>query len=74
MLSRPERRLADLTLPGTPEFGATAANGLKYYVPLADTGQIVIVDLTKPTGIRLIDDVGTGAWAVVPAVGDSYCH
>lgn len=66
--------LASLQLPGTPEFGASSPNGTKYYVALADTGQVAVVELTKHAALRLIDSVGLGAWAVVPAIGDAYCH
>ena len=66
--------LANLRLPGTPEFGASPSNGIKYYVALSDTGQVAVVDLSKHMSLQLIDGVGRGAWAVVPAVGDAYCH
>jgi DNA-binding beta-propeller fold protein YncE len=71
---RDRRPLADLQLPGTPAFGAASPDGAKYYVALADTGQIAVVELTKRSTPRLIDGVGLGAWAVVPAVGVAYCH
>ena len=66
--------LANLRLPGTPEFGASSPNGLKYYLALADTGQAAVVDVAEHRISQVIDGVGPGAWAVVPAVGDSYCH
>jgi len=71
---RDRRAIADLQLPGTPEFGATSPDGGRYYVALSDTGQIAVVNLTEHPTVRLIDGVGLGAWAVVPAVGDAYCH
>jgi DNA-binding beta-propeller fold protein YncE len=66
--------LANLRLPGTPEFGASPSNGTTYYVALSDTGQVAVVDLSEHMSLRSIDGVGRGAWAVVPAIGDAYCH
>jgi DNA-binding beta-propeller fold protein YncE len=70
---RDRHPVADLRLPGTPAFGAASPDGLKYYVALPDTGQIAVVDLSERPAVRLIG-AGVGAWAVVPAMGNDYCH
>ncbi len=71
---RDRHLLADLRLPGTPEFGAPSPDGMKYYIALPDLGKIAVVEFTRRPTVRLIDNVGVGAWAVVSAMGDSYCH
>ncbi|SMH61443.1 hypothetical protein SAMN02982994_5839 [Azospirillum lipoferum] len=71
---RDRRSLGILPLPGVPEAGALAATGLKYYVTLADSGQLAVLDLLRTSVLSLIDTSVRGAAMVVPAVGYSDCH
>jgi DNA-binding beta-propeller fold protein YncE len=85
IISRRQRRLllydlqdrhviADLRLPGVPEQGAESFDGLKFYVALSESSQIAAVHLAGRLTVHLIDGIGSGVSALVPAVGLSYCH
>ena len=85
IISRRQRRLllydlqdrhviTDLRLPGVPEQGAVSFDGVKFYAALSESGQIAAVHLTGRLTVHLIDGVGSGVSALVPAVGLSYCH
>ncbi|PGH57201.1 hypothetical protein CRT60_12065 [Azospirillum palustre] len=71
---RDRRNLAVLDLPGMPKAGAPSADGTKFYVALDDGGRIAVVDLLRPSVIRIVEtDIG-GPVAVVPALDSGFCH
>ncbi len=69
-----EQQTADIPLPGRPGLSAASSDGSKLYVTLPDTGQVASISLTLRRIEHVIDDVGTGVSAIMPAVGNGYCH
>lgn len=71
---RDRRYLGVLDLPGMPKAGAPSADGTKFYVALDDGGRIAVVDLLRPSVIRIVETEIGGPVTVIPALDSGFCH
>jgi DNA-binding beta-propeller fold protein YncE len=64
----------EISYGGTPGAALVDPDGRRMFVPIAETGELVVVDVYKKEIMRRIKGVGTNPTHVALAATNNYCH